>query len=79
MGSSPTARIKIPLSYLESSSEKAKNVIRLAYGYRDDRLKKLKIIQASTWMIQFQPQSHDQWVPVMCQKFFGVFLEFGAI
>ena len=51
---------KVPLGYVESTNQKAKNVIRRAYGYRDDRFKKLKIIQACTpWMNEFQPWSHD--------------------
>ena len=35
---------KLPLGYIESTNQKAKNVIRRVYGYRDDRFKKLKII-----------------------------------
>lgn len=51
---------KVPLGYIESTNQKAKNVIRRAYGYRDERFKKLKIIQACTpWMNEFQPWSHD--------------------
>ena len=51
---------KVPLGYVESTNQKAKNVIRRAYGYRDEKFKKLKIIQACTpWMNNFQPWSHD--------------------
>ena len=45
---------KVPLGYIESTNQKTKNVIRRAYGYRDERFKKLKIIQACTlWMNEF--------------------------
>ena len=51
---------KVPLGYVESTNQKAKNVIRRAYGYRDNHFKKLKIIQACTpWMNHFEPWSHD--------------------
>ena len=51
---------KVPLGYVESTNQKAKNVIRRAYDYRDETFKKLKIIQACTpWMNNFQPWSHD--------------------
>ncbi len=47
---------KLPLGYIESSNQKAKNVIRGAYGYRDKELTELKIIQAFTpWMNEFKP------------------------
>jgi transposase len=47
---------KVPLGYIESSNLKARNVIRRAYGYRDEEYMKLKIIQACTpWMAQFNP------------------------
>ena len=50
---------KVPLGYVESTNQKAKNAIRRAYGYRDKDFKKLKIIQACTpWMNEFQPWSH---------------------
>ena len=39
---------KVPLGYVESTNQKAKNVIRRAYGYRNQNFKKLKIIQACT-------------------------------
>lgn len=46
----------ISLGFLESANLKARNVIRLAYGFRDKEYMKLKIIQASTpWMRQFNP------------------------
>jgi Transposase and inactivated derivatives len=49
---------KVPLGYVESTNQKAKNVIRRAYGYRDKDFKRLKIIQACTpWMNEFQPWS----------------------
>jgi transposase len=49
---------KVPLVYVESTNQKAKNVIRRAYGYRDQNFKKLKIIQACTpWMNKFEPWS----------------------
>jgi transposase len=47
---------KVSLGYIESSNLKARNVIRRAYGYRDEDYMKLKIIQACTpWMAQFRP------------------------
>lgn len=47
---------KVSLGYIESTNLKAKNVMRQAYGYRDDHYCKLKIIQACTpWMRQFRP------------------------
>lgn len=47
---------KVSLGYIESANLKARNVIRRAYGYRDDEYMKLKIIQACTpWMSQFHP------------------------
>ncbi len=49
---------KLPLGYIESSNLKARNVIRRAYGYRDEEYMKLKIIQACTpWMAHFHPWS----------------------
>ena len=49
---------KVPLGDVESTNQKAKNVIRRAYGYRDEDVKKLKIIQACTpWINEFQPWS----------------------
>ena len=46
------------MGYVESTNQKAKNVIRRAYGYRDKEFKKLKIIQACTpWMNEFKPWS----------------------
>ena len=56
----PCCEKKVPLGYVESTNLKAKNVVRRAYGYRDEHFKKLKIIQAcTTWMNEFQPWSHD--------------------
>jgi transposase len=50
---------KVPLGYVESTNQKAKNVIRRAYGYRNQDFKKLKIIQACTpWMNKFEPWSY---------------------
>ena len=47
---------KVPLGYIESANLKARNVIRRAYGYRDNEYAKLKIIQACTpWMVKFRP------------------------
>lgn len=46
----------VSLGFIESANLKARNVIRRAYGYRDDAYCKLKIIQACTpWMLEFQP------------------------
>jgi len=51
---------KVPLGYVESTNQKAKNVIRRAYGYRDEKFKKRKIIRACTpWMNNFEPWRHD--------------------
>jgi len=46
----------VSLGFIESANLKARNVIRRAYGYRDDEYCKLKIIQACTpWMNEFTP------------------------
>jgi transposase len=46
----------ISLGYLEATNLKVRNLIRRAYGYRDEEYMKLKIIQTCTpWMGQFQP------------------------
>ena len=39
---------KVPLGYVESTNQKAKNAIRRAYGYRDKDFKKLKIMYLLT-------------------------------
>jgi len=47
---------KASLGYIESANLKARNVIRMAYGYRDKEYMKLKIIQTCTpWMREFCP------------------------
>ena len=46
---------KLPLGFVESTNLKAKNIIRRAYGYRDDEYMKLKIIQACSSLRFFQP------------------------
>jgi len=47
---------KISLGFIESANLKARNVIRMAYGYRDKEYMKLKIIQTCTpWMREFRP------------------------
>lgn len=47
---------KVSLGYIESANQKARNVIRRAYGFRDKDYMKLKIIQACTpWMCRFHP------------------------
>ena len=38
----------VSLGFIESANGKARNVIRMAYGYRDKAYMKLKIIQAAT-------------------------------
>ena len=46
----------VSLGFIESANGKARNVIRVAYGYRDKEYMKLKIIQAATpWMRAFRP------------------------
>lgn len=46
----------VPLGFIESANLKARNVIRMGYGYRDKPYLKLKIIQACTpWMREFTP------------------------
>ena len=62
---------KVLLGYVESTNQKAKNVIRRAYGYRDDRFKKLKIQACTPWMNEFQPWRHDPSYP-SCAKLSGV-------
>jgi transposase len=46
---------KLPLGFVEATNLKAKNIIRRAYGYRDDEYMKLKIIQACSSLRFFQP------------------------
>jgi transposase len=47
---------KVSLGFIESANLKARNVIRMAYGYRDKEYMKLKIIQTCTpWMREFNP------------------------
>jgi transposase len=47
---------KVSLGFVESANLKARNVIRMAYGYRDKEYMKLKIIQTCTpWMREFNP------------------------
>lgn len=46
---------KVPLGFIEATNLKAKNIIRRAYGYRDDEYMKLKIIQACSSLKFFQP------------------------
>ena len=46
----------VSLGYLEATNLKAKNLIRRAYGYRDEEYMKLKLIQTCTkWMGEFKP------------------------
>lgn len=46
----------VSLGYIESANLKARNAIRMAYGFRDKDYMKLKIIQACTpWMREFHP------------------------
>lgn len=46
----------VSLGSIESSTLKARNVIRRAYGYRDKDSMTLKVIHACTpWMAQFRP------------------------
>ena len=46
----------VSLGYLEATNLKAKNLIRRAYGYRDEEYMKLKLIQICTpWMGEFKP------------------------
>ena len=47
---------RVSLGYIEATNLKAKNLIRRAYGYRDDEYMRLKIIQVCTpWMGRFHP------------------------
>jgi transposase len=46
----------VSLGYIEANNLKARNLIRRAYGYRDEPYMKLKLIQACTpWMAEFRP------------------------
>ena len=47
---------ELPLGFIEATNLKAKNIIRRAYGYRDDEYMKLKIIQACSSLRFFQPR-----------------------
>ena len=47
---------RVSLGFIESANLKARNVIRMAYGFRDKEYMKLKIIQTCTpWMREFNP------------------------
>jgi transposase len=46
---------KVPLGFMEGTNLKARNIIRRAYGYRDEEYMKLKIIQACSSLGTFQP------------------------
>ena len=46
---------RVPLGYVEGTNLKARNVIRRAYGYRDQEYMKLKIIQACSSLGAFRP------------------------
>jgi transposase len=47
---------KVSLGFIESANLKARNVMRMAYGYRDKEYMQLKVIQACTpWMREFDP------------------------
>jgi len=48
---------KVPLGFLEAVNLKARNIIRRAYGYRDQEYMKLKIIQACSPLGKFHPWS----------------------
>ena len=54
----------VPLGFIESANLKARNAIRMAYGYRDDAYMKLKVIQACTpWMRRFHPWEITHSIP----------------
>jgi len=54
----------VSLGYLEATNLKAKNLIRRAYGYRDEEYMKLKLIQACTaWMGEFKPWDWTHKIP----------------
>jgi len=46
---------KLPMGFIEATNLKAKNIVRRAYGYRDNEYMKLKIIQACSSLRFFQP------------------------
>lgn len=49
---------KVSLGFIEATNLKARNIIRRAYGYRDEQYMKLKIIQASSPSLgRFNPQA----------------------
>ena len=48
-----------PIGYVEGANRKARNVIRRAYGYRDQEYMKLKIIQACSSLGTFLPYGID--------------------
>lgn len=48
---------KVSLGFIEATNLKAKNIIRRAYGYRDEEYMKLKIIQACSSLGRFNPQA----------------------
>jgi transposase len=54
----------VSLGYLEGTNLKAKNLIRRAYGYRDEEYMKLKLIQTCTaWMSEFKPWDWAHKIP----------------
>ncbi|HAV42955.1 TPA: hypothetical protein DCX15_02940 [bacterium] len=46
---------KVPLGYIEGTNLKARNIIRKAYGYRDKKYMKLKIVQGCSSIGIFRP------------------------
>jgi len=48
---------KVSLGFIEATNLKARNIIRRAYGYRDEEYMKLKIIQACSSLGRFNPQA----------------------
>ena len=48
---------KVSLGFIEATNLKARNIIRRAYGYRDDEYMKLKVIQVCSHLGIFNPQS----------------------
>jgi transposase len=48
---------KVSLGFIEATNLKARNIIRRAYGYRDEGYMKLKIIQACSSLGRFDPQT----------------------
>jgi len=54
---------KVSLGFIEATNLKARNIIRRAYGYRDDEYMNLKIIQTCSSLRKFHPWTSSFNIP----------------